>query len=92
MRVFTYSNYFLFLLNKKNLFSAEQSKISIRRTVEFISNVVQEAALAKPSSANPYSYSFDAFKITYQGEVQDLDESSIEYVLNWDKVGVFSGV
>ena len=72
---------------KQKSVSIKPSNILIRRTGEFISNVVQEAALAKPSS-----YSFDSFKITCQGEVQNLDESSIEHILNWDKVGVYPGV
>ncbi|GBB95244.1 hypothetical protein RclHR1_00250042 [Rhizophagus clarus] len=65
----------------------ESSKVCIRRAGEFISNVIQEAPLANPASSK-----FESYFITYQGEVQDLDESSIENVINWDKAGVFPDV
>ena len=79
--------YFFLELNKKYDYSIKQSKISFQRTGEFISNVIKDATLA-----NPPSHNFDTFKISYQGEVRDLDESSVENVLNWDKVGVYPGV
>ena len=65
----------------------DQSKLSIKRTGDFISNVIQEAALTDPPP-----HSFNALKINYNGEVQRLDESSIDHVLKWDKAGVFPGV
>jgi acetyl esterase/lipase len=71
-------------------FPIEASNVSIRRAGEFISNVIQEATLANPTSNT--SNKFETYKITCQGEVQDLDESSIEHVLKWDKAGVFPGV
>jgi len=73
--------------NKKFFGFIKQSKVSIQRTGKFISNVIKDATLA-----NHPSHKFDAFQISYQGEVRDLDESSIENVLNWDKVGVYPGV
>ncbi|RIA93741.1 Alpha/Beta hydrolase protein [Glomus cerebriforme] len=69
------------------LFPLEQSKLSIQRVGEFISNVIQEAIQAKPCP-----HKFEALKISYHGEVQNLDESSIEHVLKWDKAGVYPGV
>jgi len=87
---FTKQNYFLnsfFERTKKKHAGSKSSRISIQRTGEFISNVINEAALA-----NPPSHNFDAFRISYQGEVRNLDESSIENVLNWDKVGVHPDV
>ncbi|CAG8736003.1 uncharacterized protein OCT59_003338 [Rhizophagus irregularis] len=65
----------------------EAAKVTVRRASEFISTVIQEAL-----QANPTSNKFETYKITYQGEVQNFDESSIEHVLTWDKAGVFPGV
>ncbi|CAB4408384.1 unnamed protein product [Rhizophagus irregularis] len=67
--------------------SLEAAKVTVRRASEFISTVIQEAL-----QANPTSNKFETYKITYQGEVQNFDESSIENVLTWDKAGVFPGV
>ena len=67
--------------------NSEPSKLSIQRIGDFISNVIQETTLADPPP-----HSFNALKISYQGEIHPLEESSIDNILKWDKVGVFPDV
>jgi len=61
--------------------------VSIQRTGDFISRVTREAILA-----NPLPHRFNASRISYNGGVRPLNESSINHVLEWDQVGVYPSV
>ncbi|CAG8693228.1 10427_t:CDS:2, partial [Funneliformis caledonium] len=65
----------------------EPAKVSINRTCNFISRVTREAILA-----NPLPLRFSVLRISYDGEVRPLNESSINHILRWDQVGVYPGV
>ncbi|CAI2179380.1 18472_t:CDS:2 [Funneliformis geosporum] len=65
----------------------EPANVSIRRTSNFISRITQESVLA-----NPLPHRFSTLKISYDGEVRPLSESSINHILRWDQVGVYPDV